>query len=182
MSYFICGCFCLLWCIWYIFDISVWLVRFVVIYLSPFCGCMVRFVVIYLSPFVVGQVCCDISVSILWLVRLAVIYLSPLCGWSGLLWYISPFCGWSGLLWYICLHFVVGQVGCDISVSLSDWSFLLSLVCYDISFFFLIGQVLAVFTEVGINPTLYFLVFGESLLNGEFNTLLWLELIILIDN
>lgn len=29
-----------------------------------------------------------------------------------------------------------------------------------------IGQVLAVFTEVGINPTLYFLVFGESLLNG----------------
>ena len=127
MSYFICGCFCLLWCIWYIFDISVWLVRFVVIYLSPFCG-------------------------------------------------------WSGLLWYICLHCVVGQVGCDLSVSLSDWSFLLSLVCYDISFFFLIGQVLAVFTEVGINPTLYFLVFGESLLNGEFNTLLWLELIILIDN
>ena len=142
MSYFICGCFCLLWCIWYIFDISVWLVRFVVIYLSPFCGCMVRFVVIYLSPF----------------------------------------CGWSGWLWYICLHCVVGQVGCDISVTLSDWSFLLSLVCYDISFFFLIGQVLAVFTEVGINPTLYFLVFGESLLNGEFNTLLWLELIILIDN
>lgn len=38
--------------------------------------------------------------------------------------------------------------------------------CYDCLNNSSIGQVLAVFTEVGINPTLYFLVFGESLLNG----------------
>lgn len=38
--------------------------------------------------------------------------------------------------------------------------------CYDCLINSFIGQVLAVFTEVGINPTLYFLVFGESLLNG----------------
>ena len=36
--------------------------------------------------------------------------------------------------------------------------------------------VLAIFQEVGVNPDLYFLVFGESLLNGNILTIRYLLL------